>query len=462
MSRLYLSAAHKSSGKTTISIGLCAALSARGLAVQPFKKGPDYIDPLWLGAASGRACYNLDYWTQSDGEILSLLASRGVEADISLIEGNKGLYDGLDVDGANSNAALARLTATPVVLVIDASGITRGVAPLIQGYQAFDGAPDIRGVILNKVAGTRHESKLRAVLEHYTDIPVLGAIGRDASLEITERHLGLVPSFEMGEAGAKIDAARNAVTAAVDLDFLLDIASQASALPAASPPMPTGKTPVRIAVARDAAFGFYYPDDLDALSAAGAELVFVDLINDTVLPDVDGLFIGGGFPETHMAELAANAPMRIAIRQAIEGGLPAYAECGGLMYLARRVVWNDTSADMAGVIAADAVMHGKPQGRGYARVRETANHPWPTGSVDDLPAHEFHYSGLNDLALENTVPAPKFAYEVVRGHGLDGRHDGLIIGNLVANYTHLRHTAVNPWATRFAAFVAEVKETRPS
>lgn len=455
MTRLYLSAAHKSSGKTTVSIGLCAALAARGLTVQPFKKGPDYIDPLWLGAAAGRACYNLDFWTQSDDEIHALLATRSTDADITLIEGNKGLYDGLDVDGRNSNAAMATLIDSPVVLVIDVSGITRGIAPLVQGYQNFDGAPDIRGVILNKVSGPRHESKLRGVLDHYTDLPVLGAIGRDPALEITERHLGLVPSFEMGEAAEKIAAAQNAVTQGVDLDAVLEIARAASPLPDAPAAAMIAPAGVKIGIARDAAFGFYYPDDLDALTAAGAELVFIDLMRDTTLADIDGLFLGGGFPETHMAELEANKPMRIAIRQAIDAGMPTYAECGGLMYLSRRIIWNGEQADMAGAIAADAVMNAKPQGRGYARVKETAAHPWPSGSSEGLPVHEFHYSGLENLTLENATDAPTFAYEVVRGHGLDGQHDGLVIGNLVANYTHLRHTAVNPWATRFVAFVSD-------
>lgn len=453
MARVYLSAAHKSSGKTTVSIGLCAALTERGKTVQPFKKGPDYIDPLWLGAASGRPCYNLDFWTQSDAEIKALAASRATGADISLIEGNKGLYDGLDVDGGNSNAALANLLETPVVLVLDTSGITRGIAPLVQGYTAFDGAPAFGGIILNKVAGPRHESKLRAVLEHYTDLPVIGAIHRNPDLEITERHLGLVPNFEHDDATAKIKAATRAVAEGVDLDAFMAIAGAAPALASALPPEKRAASVMRIGVARDAAFGFYYPDDLEALSAAGAELVFIDTMADTTLPPLDGLFIGGGFPETHMAALQANTALRHALRDAIGAGLPTYAECGGLMYLCRSLRWNGEVAEMVGVIDADAVMHDRPQGRGYARVVETANHPWgATHSAGSLPAHEFHYSGL---ALETMDEKPNFAYQVERGYGVDGDHDGLIVGNLLANYTHLRHTAANPWAERFVTFVAQ-------
>ena len=191
MSRLLISAAHKSSGKTTVSLGLCAALAERGLAVQPFKKGPDYIDPMWLGKAAGRPCYNLDFYCMSHAEILTTVGHYSASANIALIEGNKGLYDGLDLDGSNSNAALARLTRTPVILVLDARGMTRGIAPLILGYQAFDPEVHIAGVILNQLGGSRHEAKLRAVIEHYTDIPVIGGVHRDKSMEIAERHLGL-------------------------------------------------------------------------------------------------------------------------------------------------------------------------------------------------------------------------------------------------------------------------------
>jgi len=196
MGHILISAAHKSSGKTMVSTGLARALSARGLAVQPFKKGPDYIDPKWLSDAAGRACFNLDYHTQSDDEIKALFASKADDADFSLIEGNKGLYDGVDVEGSNSNAALAKLLGAPVILVVDASGITRGVAPLLMGYRLFDKDVDIQGVILNKVLGPRHEDKLIQAIERYTDIEVLGAVRRNAHLGVDERHIGLVPSNE--------------------------------------------------------------------------------------------------------------------------------------------------------------------------------------------------------------------------------------------------------------------------
>jgi cobyrinic acid a,c-diamide synthase len=449
MNRLIVSAAHKSSGKTTLCLGLAAALAARGEVVQPFKKGPDYIDPLWLGLAAGRPCYALDAYLMGEAEIRGEFAARMTGASLGLVEGNKGLYDGLDLEGANSNAALAALLGAPVVLVIDARGMTRGVAPLILGYQAFDRNVRIAGVILNQLGGARHEAKLRAVIEHYTDVPVLGAVQRDDALAIPERHLGLVPSNEAEGARARVAAIAGRVAAQVDLDRVLAVARSAPALaPGAARRHPPAGAPVRIGIARDAAFGFYYPGDLEALRAAGAELVEFDALHAAHLPKVDGLFIGGGFPETHLDELAANAGLRRELREAIEGGMPAYAECGGLMLLARSIEWRGRRAEMAGAIPADIVMHERPVGRGYVHLRETGRGPWTPAAPATLRAHEFHYS-----SVENLAPGATFAYEVERGHGIDGRHDGLVRRNLLASFAHLRDVEGNPWARRFVDFV---------
>jgi len=468
MKQLFISAAHKSSGKTTVSIGLCAAWRARGIAVQPFKKGPDYIDPLWLGQAAGRPCYTLDAYLMNADEIRAEVARRLHDGALGLIEGNKGLYDGLDLDGSNSNAALAALLGAPVVLVIDARGMTRGIAPLILGYQAFDKNIRIAGVILNRLGGPRHEAKLRAVIEHYTDVPVLGAIQHDPRLTIVERHLGLIPSNEALAANARIDAIAAAVAEQVDLDRILVIAASAGTLPApAAPghssqfrtiPQNAAGPPVRLGVARDAAFGFYYPGDLEALRAAGAELVMFDALRDSQLPAVDGLFIGGGFPETHMDALSANHALRGQVRDAIEAGLPVYAECGGLMYLARGIEWQGRRAEMVGAIPADIVMHDRPVGRGYVHLRETGRGLWPRAAGAEaalMRAHEFHYSSVENLPAD-----VEFAYEVARGHGIDGRHDGIVYKNLLAAYTHLRDVADNRWAARFVEFIRRHKRTK--
>jgi cobyrinic acid a,c-diamide synthase len=452
MSRLLISASHKSSGKTTITLGLCAALAERGLVVQPFKKGPDYIDPMWLGKAAGRPCYNLDFYCMSHPEILTTIGHRSMTADISLIEGNKGLYDGLDLDGSNSNAALAKLTNTPVVLVLDTRGMTRGIAPLILGNQAFDPEVRIAGVILNQLGGNRHEAKLRAVIEHYTDVPVLGGVHRNREMEITERHLGLIPSNEETASMVRIGAIRSIIKEHVDIDALLSVSGQAP-LNFEPPPgrQAVSGARVRIGIARDAAFGFYYPDDLEALEQSGAELVTINTLEDRDLPEIEGLFIGGGFPETHMEALQANATLRRRIRDAIGNGLPAYAECGGLMYLSRSLSWKGTRCEMVGAIPGDILMHERPQGRGYVRLCETPRLPWPEASSQiEFAAHEFHYS-----SLENITGNLAYALDVRRGTGIDGRHDGIVINNLVASYCHLRDTRQHRWAHRFVDFVRQ-------
>ncbi|MBP6492878.1 MAG: hydrogenobyrinic acid a,c-diamide synthase (glutamine-hydrolyzing) [Rhodoferax sp.] len=460
MSRFLVSAAHKSSGKTTITVGLCAALSAQGLIVQPFKKGPDYIDPMWLSQASGRECFNLDPFLMTPEQITSCFVRHAAGADISIVEGNKGLYDGLALDGSNSNAALAQLLDLPVVLVLDARGMTRGIAPLILGYQAFDSRIRIAGVILNQLGGARHESKLRAVIEHYTDVQVLGAIAHDPRLAVVERHLGLMPNHELDDAAQRVRAMGKLIAAQIDLSRVLQLAAGAAPLPSAPTAMvsqpPLQQQHVRIGLARDKAFGFYYPDDLMALESAGAKIVPFDTLKDTALPDVDGLFIGGGFPEMYMPALQANVAMRESIRAAIEAGLPAYAECGGLMYLARKLRWRESSYNMVGALPADVVMHDHPVGRGYVELQTTANAPWPVnadGVQASLRGHEFHYS-----SVENLAPDLKFAYRVLRGHGIDGKHDGIVYRNVLASYAHLRSGAGTDWVQHFVSFVRARRE----
>ncbi|NOX68862.1 MAG: hydrogenobyrinic acid a,c-diamide synthase (glutamine-hydrolyzing) [Gammaproteobacteria bacterium] len=454
MAHIFIAGAHKSSGKTSVSVGLTAALTGRGMALQPFKKGPDYIDPLWLGRAAGNACYNLDFFTQSHDEIAATFAGHATTAGISLIEGNKGLFDGVDVAGSDSNAALAKMLAAPVVLVIDSSGMTRGIAPLIRGYLGFDPDVNIAGVILNKTGGTRHEGKLRAALERYTDIDVLGAIGRDSSLEIPERHLGLVPANETNATDTIIAKLAKAVTSQVELDRIVEIANAAPATATAPVRDSLPAADVRIGIARDAAFGFYYPDDLDAFALAGAELVPFDTLSDAHLPAVDGLFIGGGFPETHLVKLAENRTLLANIRQVLSAGMPAYAECGGLMYLARSIQWHNGEYAMAGVVPGDVIVDDRPQGRGYVLLERSGSDPWPVATTKErarnqrIPAHEFHYA-----RLENLPDNREFAYRVQRGHGIDGRHDGLLVENLLAGFAHHRNTAANPWVERFVAFV---------
>ncbi|VAW64510.1 Protein similar to cobyrinic acid a,c-diamide synthetase clustered with dissimilatory sulfite reductase [hydrothermal vent metagenome] len=463
MPHFLISAAHKSSGKTTLSIGLCAALAETGSIVQPFKKGPDYIDPMWLGKAAARPCYNLDFYTMQQSEIFNTVNHYSKDADITVIEGNKGLYDGLDLDGSNSNAALASLLNAPVILVLDARGMTRGIAPLILGYQAFDKDINIAGVILNQLGGARHEQKLHSVIEHYTDVKVIGSVYKNPALSIDERHLGLMPSNEDDSADAKIKQIRDIVKDQVDLNLLRSIANSAAPLPKVdTQKQPSIKitTPLKIGIIENDAFGFYYPDDLDAIKATGAELIRIDTIRDATLPNIDGLFIGGGFPETRIKALEKNTAMRSQIKQALENGLPCYAECGGLMYLSRSLNWKDQRGEMVGFIPADCMMHKTPQGRGYIQLRETAHHLWSAfkpSPEPEIAGHEFHYS-----ALENIDANVKFAYQVKRGSGINGKADGIVIKNTLACYAHLRDTAANHWAQRFVQFIQHCKLNRNS
>jgi cobyrinic acid a,c-diamide synthase len=444
MSHLFISAAHKSSGKTTLTLGLCRALRNLGHRVQAFKKGPDYIDPIWHGLACGRPSYNLDFHMMEQDEITTLFARHAAHADISLIEGNKGLYDGMDLEGTNSNAALAKLLKAPVVLVLDTQGMTRGVAPLILGYQAFDRDVPIAGVILNKVGGPRHEEKLRAVIERYTQVKVLGAVRADPRLTIVERHLGLVPGNEAEAAEERIEAIAARIAEQVDLGALLALARNAPAMthPPALP-SPRRGSGLRIAYAHDRAFAFYYQEDLDNLRQAGVELVRLDTLKDPGLPACDGLLIGGGFPEVFAQALAANAKLRSDIRQAVEAGLPVYAECGGLMYLARSLTWDGPRHEMVGVVPGDVVMGSRPVGRGYAVLEETGKAPWPT-QARTLPAHEFHYSHL-----ENLPAGLDYAYKVLRGHGIVDGLDGYVYKGLLASYCHRRGSGPQGWINPF-------------
>jgi cobyrinic acid a,c-diamide synthase len=444
---IYLSAAHKSSGKTVVSLGICGALKVQKFNVQPFKKGPDYIDPIWLTQASERACYNLDFYTMSAAEITKLYARKNATADLSIIEGNKGLYDGMSVRGGDANADLAKLLNLPVILVVDTTGITRGVAALVKGYQDFDKNVNIAGVILNKVAGVRHESKLVAALEYYTDVKVFGSIRRAQELIIDERHLGLKPANETAKSQQFIDVAARLISEQVDLQSMLNLQTPSKSKPAQV--APRVKSSLTVAVAKDASFGFYYPDDLDKFSELGVNIIFFDTLKDTQLPPCDGLFIGGGFPEMQLEKLSLNHLLLADIKTKIERGLPTYAECGGLMYLSRQIEHQNQVRKMVGVITADAKMTPKPIGRGYVQLAPLENHPW-AGVADKVFAHEFHYS-----KLENIEANTRYAFKVLRGVGVDNGFDGIVKYNLLATYTHFRSLIGNQWVEQFVNFIKQ-------
>lgn len=448
MRALMISAGWRSSGKTTVAAGLAAALARRGLRVQPFKRGPDFIDPQWLGGAAGRACRNLDLRLQGADGVEAYWRQHAAGADVALVEGSLGLHDGLAADGSDSNAALARRLGIPVVLVLDARGMSRGVAALAMGLAAFDPLVSIAGVVLNRVANARHEAKLRAAIESHTRVRVLGAVPDDARLGMVERHLGLVPANEACDPGAAIARLAETMEMRLDIDAVLAAAAEVPEAPATRAASRTMAGGPRIGIARDRAFGFYYPDDLEALREAGATLVEFDTLADAHLPPVDALFLGGGFPEMLARELEANRSLRSELRVAIEAGLPVYAECGGLMFLARSLTHRGRTWRMVGALPVDVAMHAKPVGKGYVTLAPTADDPWGRGAGAAIEAHEFHYS-----SLANADPSLRYAYRVLRGHGIDGERDGIVHRNVLASYAHLRSVGGNDWAARFVAHV---------
>lgn len=469
--RLVIAAPQGRSGKTLLSLGLCAALTARGYVIQPFKRGPDYIDPGWLTAAAGRACRNLDLFLMGETGVWAAYAHGALSADLALLEGAMGLYDGLGPDGEGSTAQVARLLSAPILLIVDASRMTRSAAALVRGFQNFEAGTTIGGIVFNHVNHARHLTKLHDAIQRHCGLPVLGALPDDPAVTIPQRHLGLVPRAEVESLPAAIAAARRVVAENVDLDGVLALARSAldltprppslegkgeSAPP--SPPHPersrrtggeggwgdeggrSGK--VRIGVAQDRAFSFYYPDNLEALQAAGAELIPFDTLADARLPDVDGLYLGGGFPEVFMDELAANVSLRREIREWIQDGLPVYAECGGLMYLARSLTWEGRTRPMVGALPCEVEMTGRPQGHGYVRLQATDDNPFfPAGC--EVRGHEFHHSRLK------IVGNVHFAYHVARGNGIDGQNDGLIYKDVLAGYTHLHALGAPGWAESF-------------
>ncbi len=445
--RVIISATHRSSGKTTISIGLSAVLRQLGLKIQPFKKGPDYIDPMWLTAAAGRECHNLDFFLMGEEKLTAAFQQASQKADLSIIEGNMGFYDGLDIQGKDSTSYLARVLKTPTILVIDASRMTRGIVPLILGYQQFEPDNLISSIILNKVASSRHEAKLKDAISYYCPIKVLGALPGLKEIEIKERHLGLIPIKEELKLMPVIDSIANVIKNYVDLDSVLNLAKSASDLPTLKEgkselPSPT----IRLGVAKDQAFTFYYKENLDALRMAGAELIPFNTLTDNHLPQIDGLYFGGGFPEIFMENLAANKTLRQDIRAVIEQGMPVYAECGGLMYLARSISYHGITKEMVGAIPCDITVSEKPQGHGYVILQQTGKSKW-FDFDGEIKGHEFHYSQIvNPGKLD-------FAYKVIRGKGIDGNHDGIIYKNVIASYTHLHSIGVPQWTTQIVEFV---------
>jgi cobyrinic acid a,c-diamide synthase len=430
-------------GKTVISVGLSRAWQQQGLRVTPFKKGPDYIDMGWLHLAAHHPCYNLDLFLMSKDQILSSFNLNTKHADIALIEGNRGLYDGLDVEGSVSTAEIAKLLMSPVILIVDCTKVTRTVAAFVLGCQKLDPEVPLKGVILNKLAGSRQESVIRKSIEHYCDIPVLGAIPRLPDITFPGRHLGLVPPHEHPLAEEAITTAAETVMEYLNLKELLQIACNAPELQIMHESYPErGEMKANIGLIRDSAFHFYYEENLESLKRAGARLIEFSALSDDLPQGIDALYIGGGFPETHAPALSANEQLREAIKKAADAYLPIYAECGGLMYLGEKLIYKGKSYDMAGVLPIVIGVSEKPQGHGYSILEVDAENPFfQPGSI--LKGHEFHYSYVLDIAEKKDV---YFACKAKRGTGIINKMEGLCYKNVLATYTHLHALGTEEWA----------------
>ncbi len=461
--RFMIAAPASGSGKTTIAVGLMAALAATE-AVQGFKVGPDYIDPMYHTAATGRPSRNLDTWMAPPEAVLAACARALRGTEIAVIEGVMGLFDGFDGKSeAGSSAEVARLLAAPVILVLDVSKMARSAAAIALGCRLFDPALNIAGVICNRVAGPAHAEMVKDALAA-VGLPVLGCIPKSAALAVPERHLGLHTAVErQAEVETFLRAAAALMAAEVDLARLREIARSAPTLeippdPFTSPLLAgegpgvrslstvAQEAPVRIAVARDEAFCFYYQDNLDLLSLAGAEVVFFSPLRDPALPaGVSGIYLGGGYPELYAAQLAANRPLRRTIRVAAAAGMPIYAECGGLMYLTEGIV------DGSGAVHP---MVGLVPGRSRLAGRLTMGYRIVTATQDSLllrageqvRGHEFHYSEWIDRPAD--VP---WAYHMAPRQGNVAQPEGYARDGLLASYVHLHFGGRPQLANRFVA-----------
>ncbi len=427
-------------GKTTLTLGLIEAFRRRGLTVQGFKVGPDFIDPGFHALMTGRPSYNLDGWMCSREQVVATVGSQAADANLALIEGVMGCFDGYEGSSeGGSTAQVAKWLGAPVILVVDAWAMARSAGAVVLGFERFDPELDVAGVVFNRVAGEAHYRWLRDSLEGSCRAIPLGFVPHRDSLVLPERHLGLVTAAERGLPPEFLDELVGAVAASVDLDRLLSLArSHIAPRAERRASRPSAPLSARVGVARDRAFQFYYAANFDLLRAAGAELVFWSPLRDSDLPEVDALYLGGGYPEVYARELSSNGPMLKAVREFAESGRPVYAECGGLMYLVEAI--EDETGDlhsMVGLLPTTVRMRPKRLTLGYVEVEVTRDTPLaPAGAV--ARGHEFHASRIDEVPA--SVPR---AYRVRGGRAQVPRVEGYLVDNALISYVHL-HFGSNP------------------
>ncbi|QWV93077.1 cobyrinate a,c-diamide synthase [Geomonas oryzisoli] len=447
MKRIVIAAPHSGSGKTTVTLGIMAALRRRDLKVAPFKVGPDFIDPGYHTLVTGVPSVNLDGWMCAPSFLRDTFALHAASADVAVIEGVMGLFDGIDgVSDAGSTAQVAKELAAPVILVVDARSQARSAAALVGGFAGFDPAVRVAAVIFNNVASANHERILREALEaHLPEVPVLGCLPRDASLAIPSRHLGLTTAEDNPLSAEFLDHLVEVVERHLDLELLLGMGQQdLPALPhgAQATAEPDNRPqPVRIAVARDAAFCFAYPDNLRLLEENGAEVCCFSPLEEEALPEgIGGIYLPGGYPELFAEKLAANEPMKRAIRQSIEAGMPVYAECGGFIYLTEGLAGGEGTFQLVGIFPVRTRMLPRRKALGYREIELVEDAVIGTrGTV--ARGHEFHYSEMEEMP-----EGFERLYRVSR-KGVDLGGEGYRYRNCLASYIHL-HFGSSPGIAR--------------
>ncbi|MGI6075679.1 MAG: cobyrinate a,c-diamide synthase [Pyramidobacter sp.] len=438
--RIVIAAAHSGSGKTTLTCGILAALKRRGLSLTPFKIGPDYIDPGYLSRAAGRPAHNLDTWLTDEMTMKRIFAESAGSSRGAVIEGVMGLYDG-GSRGVSSTAEISKLLRAPVVLVMNAQSMGESAAALALGFREYDREVDLRGVILNRLGSDSHRRIITEALSRL-GIPVLGALARDDRLGISERHLGLLPADE--NKGENFEALVEQIDRSVDLEALMRIADSASDLDVPARDNPAEAKKAVIAVARDRAFSFYYPESLAELEHCGAQLIFFSPLTDRRLPECDGLVLGGGFPEMFAAALADNGEMKRSIAAAAASGLPIYAECGGYMYLTCSIAdFNGAVFPMTGIVPARCKMNSRLQTVGYVEAQLLRNTVLGDAGMT-VRGHEFHFSSSE---AASDAPENSTAWRIVRKRTGETKNAGFAGDAIVASYLHL-HFAGCPQAAR--------------
>jgi cobyrinic acid a,c-diamide synthase len=444
------------SGKSVVAVGLAALWRQAGNIVAPFKKGPDYIDAGWLQCAARRNCYNLDPYLVSEDLITASFEQRSQGADISLVEGNRGLYDGVTPHGGYSTAALSLTLKLPILLVVNCSKTTRTVAAMVLGCMRLDERISIAGVILNNVATERQRRIISEAVEYYCGIPVLGSVPRMKKDIFPMRHLGMIPHQEYSGSEGAVHFLAETMKEHIDIpkvESMMGNVGRSQTFNGIDLLAKPENRSVRIGILQDAAFQFYYSENLAALERCGAELVAVNAIKDECLEEVDGLYIGGGFPETSARELAANEPFRRSIREAAETGMPIYAECGGLIYLGTSIVIDNQEYPLTNVFAVRFGMSSRPQAHGYSVFNVDCSNPfYPVGST--VKGHEFRYSTIIEYQGRST----NLAFEMTRGTGFMNGRDGLTYKNVLALYTHVHAEGTPLWASSLVQKCREFRQ----